>query len=210
MYDWIYKFKWKWWQLKTKYFYRLFLGSIGNRSTICRPMYLAHLENMYFGSHVRIREFARLETIVEYNDQKFSPTLKVGNDVGFEQGLHMVCAESIVIGSDVTVSAYVMIMDCGHNYDDIKTNVINQTLSTLPVVIGDGCFIGLGARIMPGTHLGQHCSVGSNAVVTGGAWKDYSVLVGCPAYCVKRYDVTQGIWKKTDKKGEFLDECRQN
>ena len=205
MYDWIYKFKWKWWMLKTKYFYKLFLGSIGEKSTICKPMYLAHLENMYLGKHVRVREFARLETIVEYDNQRFTPRLEIGDDVGFEQGLHMTCADSIKIGNNTTISAYVMIMDCFHDYADLTKSVVDQPLFTKPVIIEDGCFIGLGARIMPGTHLGKHCSVGSNAVVTGGIWPDYSILVGAPAYCIKRYDVEQKTWRKTDKKGEFID-----
>lgn len=205
MYENFYKIKWRWWMLKTKYFYRLFLGSIGPRSTICKPMYLSHLENMYFGEHVRVREFARLETITVYNDQRLNPRLEVGNDVGFEQGLHMTCGEHINIGNHVTVSAYVMIQDCEHEYSELSENVLNQKLKTNPVFIDDGCFIGIGAKIMPGTRLGKHCQVGANAVVAGKTWPDYSVLVGVPAICIKRYDVSSCEWRKTDKEGGFYE-----
>lgn len=204
-YETFYKIKWHWWMLKTKTLYRHCFGAIGSRSTICRPMYIAHPENMYLGNHVRVREFARLETIIEYDDQKFSPTLTIGNDVGFEQGLHMTCSDSITIGNSVVVLAYVMITDSTHATGDFTKSVLDQELTTSPVVIEDGCFIGLGARIFPGTHLGKHCSVGSNAVVTGGIYPDYCVLVGAPAKCIKRYDMKNKVWRKTDEKGRFID-----
>lgn len=205
MYDLFYAIKWKWWMLKTRTFYRIFFGSIGKRSTICRPMYIAHPENIYLGQHVRIREFARLETEVQYNDQILTPKLEVGNDVGFEQGLHMTCGEYIHIGNDVTISAYVYITDCEHEYQDLHTNVIDQTLTTKPVIIGDGCFIGLGARIFPGTTLGEHCVVGTNTVLKGQTYPPYSVIVGVPAKIVKRYDMQLKRWRKTDREGNFIE-----
>ena len=183
MYDLFYAIKWKWWMLKTRTFYRIFFGSIGKRSTICRPMY----------------------TEVQYNDQILTPKLEVGNDVGFEQGLHMTCGEYIHIGNDVTISAYVYITDCEHEYQDLHTNVIDQTLTTKPVIIGDGCFIGLGARIFPGTTLGEHCVVGTNTVLKGQTYPPYSVIVGVPAKIVKRYDMQLKRWRKTDREGNFIE-----
>lgn len=204
LYDLFYTLKWRWWMIKTQCFYRLVFGSIGPRSTICRPMYLAHPENMYFGRHVRVREMARLETIPDYDDQHFTPRLEVGDDVGFEQGLHLSCADRIQIGNRVTISAYVMILDSAHGCADLSKSVLDQTLTTDPVSIGDGCFIGLGARILPGVHLGANCTVGTNAVVLKGDYLPGSVLVGVPARCVKRYDFEQGIWRATDRNGQFL------
>lgn len=196
MYDILYTIKWRLWRIKTSIFYKHVFGSIGKRSTICKPMYIQHPENIYMGEHVRIREFARLETEVEYNEQKFTPKIIIGDDVGFEQGLHMACAESIIIENNVTVSAYVMIMDCAHNYLDINENVLNQKLTTDPIVIGEGSFIGLGSRIMSGVKLGKHCVVGTNAVVLKGEYPDYSIIVGNPAKVVKKYNAEKKKWIK--------------
>lgn len=196
MYDILYTIKWRLWRIKTSIFYKHVFGSIGKRSTICKPMYIQHPENIYMGEHVRIREFARLETEVEYNEQKFTPKIIIGDDVGFEQGLHMACAESIIIENNVTVSAYVMIMDCAHNYLDINENVLNQKLTTDPIVIGEGSFIGLGSRIMSGVKLGKHCVVGTNAVVLKGEYPDYSIIVGNPAKVVKKYNAEMKKWIK--------------
>ena len=196
MYDILYTIKWRLWRIKTSIFYKHVFGSIGKRSTICKPMYIQHPENIYMGEHVRIREFARLETEVEYNEQRFTPKIIIGDDVGFEQGLHMACAESIIIENNVTVSAYVMIMDCAHNYLDINENVLNQKLTTDPIVIGEGSFIGLGSRIMSGVKLGKHCVVGTNAVVLKGEYPDYSIIVGNPAKVVKKYNAEKKKWIK--------------
>lgn len=170
VYELYYAIKWKFDMWKTKLIYKRFFGRIGDRSTICKPMIIRHPEKMFLGCHVRIREFARIEAVTEYNTQQFSPRLEIGDDTGFEQGLHLICAKSVKIGKSVTVSAYVMIQDAEHDYRDIEINVLEQKLCVSPVEIGDGTFIGLGARIMPGTKLGKHCIVGSNAVVLGGGY----------------------------------------
>lgn len=205
MYEWFYKIKTYWWMLKTRCFYPFIFGSLGRKCTICKPMYLLHPENMYLGCRVRIREYARIETITNYNGQMFTPKLMIGNNVSFEQGIHLICADSIKIGSNVTVSAYVMIMDTSHDYNDLGRSVLEQHLSTNSVEIEDSCFIGFGARIMPGVHLGKHCVVGANAVVLGGKqYQDYSILAGVPARCMKRYDVEGKMWRKTDENGMFL------
>lgn len=196
----VYALRWRFNMVKTKVYWKSFFGALGSRSTICKPLFISHPDKMFLGSHVRIREMARIEAISEYNGKKYNPYLEIGDDTGFEQGLHLTCAEHIIIGKQVTVSAYVMIQDCSHNYEDIDKNVLEQELLTDPVEIGDGCFIGLGVRIMPGAKLGRHCIVGANSVVTRGYYKDYSVLVGNPAKCVKRYDVDEKKWVKTDSK----------
>lgn len=201
----VYAVRWKYNMYKTRLYWKYLFGKIGERSTICKPLLLNRPDKMFLGNHVRIREMARLEAITEYNEKKFEPRLEIGDDTGFEQGLHMTCAESIIIGKQVTVSAYVMIQDCTHEYEDIQKNVLDQKLITKPVKIGDGCFIGLGARILPGVKLGKHCIVGANSVVRMGNYDDYSILVGNPAICVKKYDVENRIWRETNPKGNFID-----
>ena len=61
--------------------------------------------------------------------------------------------------------------------------------------IGENCFIGMGAAIMPGTVLGKQCVVGANSVVKG-TFPDYCVIVGSPAKIVKKYNQHTQIWEK--------------
>ena len=61
--------------------------------------------------------------------------------------------------------------------------------------IGENCFIGMGAAIMPGTVLGKQCVVGANSVVKG-TFPDCCVIVGSPAKIVKKYNQQTQIWEK--------------
>ena len=52
--------------------------------------------------------------------------------------------------------------------------------------IGDGCLIGMGARVLNGAVLGENCLVGAGALVTEGKIFDGGVLiVGSPARSVR-------------------------
>lgn len=122
-----------------------------------------------------------------------------------QQRCHITAATTLVIGKNTMISFDVSIQDTDHEYEDLSMPVGNQPLIVKKTQIGENCFIGSGAKIQAGTILGKHCVVGTNAVVRG-TFPDYSVIVGVPARIVKRYDEKIGVWKKTDKNGEFVDE----
>lgn len=187
----------------TNVFYRMIVKEMGRKCTICKPMHFINPRYISMGNHVRVREFARVEAIVKYGEKNFRPHIVIGDDTGFEQGLHLTCGNSIVIGKDCVIMPYVLITDLTHEYIDLNTNVLNQELIADSVEIGDGCLIGSGARIMPGAILGCRCNVGANAVVVKGNYKDYSVLIGAPARCIKRYGPEEKKWKKTFDNGDF-------
>lgn len=191
-------------RLKTLIWYQRFFGKIGKRSCIFRPLRLINPHNIFIGDGVRIYSDSRIETIEQWGDIKFSPKVVIGNGTSFEQRLHLTCASKIRIGHDTVVLADVMITDINHVYIEINVNVMKQPLEVKETSIGNNCLIGMGSRIMAGSRLGNHCIVGSNAVVNG-EFPDYTVIVGIPAKIVKRYDPGSKQWKKTNNKGEFID-----
>ena len=54
-----------------------------------------------------------------------------------------------------------------------------------PIRIGNACWIGSRAIILPGASIDQGCTIGAGAVVSGHI-PEYSVAVGVPARVVKR------------------------
>ena len=72
---------------------------------------------------------------------------------------------------------------------------MNQGMLEKETLIGENCFIGYGAVIMPGTKLGKQCIVGANAVVCGD-FPDYCVIAGVPAKIVKKYNEKLNEWIK--------------
>jgi acetyltransferase-like isoleucine patch superfamily enzyme len=184
--------------LKTQMFYRLFFRSIGSRSMVKNPLYLANVHRISVGSDVFIRDFARLEVVGEGE-------ILIGEGVAIEQNCHITSAARVSIGKNTTVLFDVMITDIDHEYRVLDVPIAKQTLIVHSTCIGENCFIGSGARIQAGSILGKQCIVGANAVVRG-EFPDYCVIAGVPAKIIKRYNSKSGQWEKTNGEGEFLDE----
>jgi carbonic anhydrase/acetyltransferase-like protein (isoleucine patch superfamily) len=93
---------------------------------------------------------------------------------------------NIRIGCEVMIAP-----DCGffsyqHRVDDLSLPMCKQPLTSRgDIVIEDDVWIGTGAKIMDGVHIGRGAVIGAGAVVT----KDipaYSIAVGVPARVVSR------------------------
>lgn len=158
-------------------------GNLGKNSLIRKPIMIHGKENIHIGNNTTIRNGARIEVISNWNGEQHSPQLVIGDNFTAEENLHIACADSIVIGHDVTISFDVMIMDNEHSF--IKNKKIFETpLTTRPVSIGNYTFIGAGAKILKGVNIGDNCIIGAGAVVT----KDIpscSVAMGVPAMIKK-------------------------
>lgn len=64
--------------------------------------------------------------------------------------------------------------------------------------VGDDTWIGTNVVIAGNIHVGKHCVIGANSVVTKDI-PDYSVAAGIPAKVIKRYDFDKGEWIKTNE-----------
>lgn len=92
------------------------------------------------------------------------------------------------IGKGVKITANVVILT-----HDFSFSVFRPVFHDLHnecrgyTVIGDNCFIGIGAYIMPGVKIGNNCIVGSGAVVTKDV-PDNMVVAGNPARIICSLD----------------------
>lgn len=161
----------------------VFYGSFGRSARIIKPMRILGKKNIYIGNQVRILNGARIEAISEYAGKKLTPKLVIGDRTSIEQCCHIIAAGELVIGQDCVFSAFVYIADCNHQY--IPGIRINDTeLEVKKTKIGNGVFIGIGARILPGATLGDGCVIGANAVVTHDVPAG-AVVAGVPARIIK-------------------------
>jgi acetyltransferase-like isoleucine patch superfamily enzyme len=176
------------WFFKT-IFYRLFFGKIGHRSYIGPPVFLSNAKRIFIGDRVRIFPLSRMEVIGS------NSKIVVHNNVSAGDGLHLVSMGELIIESDVTISANVMITNLDHSYENYGEHIMNQKNKLSETRVGKNCFIGYGVVILPGTILGDNCIVGANSVIKG-CFPDGSVIVGAPGKVVKKYDKQSKEWVK--------------
>ncbi len=120
-----------------------------------------------------------------------SPVLRIGDRCSIGRGSHIVAHRSLVVGDDVMTGPHCYITDQNHVYADPEVPIGRQWPSDDPVEIGAGSWLGAGAVILPGTHLGRNTVVGAGAVVHG-KHPDHAVLAGIPAKVIRRYDPDTG------------------
>ena len=107
-------------------------------------------------------------------------------------------AGPITLGNNILLAQNVLISGLNHDFADPSLPIVEQGFSVKEIVIEDGVWIGCGAIITAGVHIGRNAVVGAGAVVT----KDvppYSVAIGNPARVVKRYDFELKEWVKVQQ-----------
>lgn len=88
----------------------------------------------------------------------------------------------ITIGKDVHMASNVGLITQNHNPENP-----NEHLTAKPIVIGDNCWIGMNAVILPGVTLGNNTTVGAGAIVTHSFPEGHCVIVGNPARILRKY-----------------------
>lgn len=178
-------------------FYSPFYGSFGESSKVQYPRTLVNnKKHIFIGKNVFINRYARIEPVVNWHGKSFNPKIIIEDGVNIEQNVHLTCADKVVIGKNTSVICSVVITDIDHEYSDITKPVIKQGITVNPTEIGECCFIGAGAKIMAGVHIGEHSVIGANAVVTHDI-PPYCVAAGVPAKVIKKYNFDTRKWEET-------------
>jgi len=90
----------------------------------------------------------------------------------------------VTMGDHVRVGAHASILGFNHNHARLDAPIHEQGLSSKGVRIGDDVWIGSGALLLDGIHVGSHCIIAAGAVVTKDV-PDWSVVAGNPARTVR-------------------------
>lgn len=109
----------------------------------------------------------------------FSP-LNIDNFQG--KGVYLQCEQArITIGEGTLIANNVGIITANHDPHNLVAH-----LSGKPVVIGENCWIGINAVILPGVTLGDNTIVGAGSVVTHSFPEGNCVIAGNPAKVIKK------------------------
>jgi acetyltransferase-like isoleucine patch superfamily enzyme len=91
----------------------------------------------------------------------------------------------VTIGARVMIGPNVSIFASTHETDvQSRREMIEYAMD---VAIGNDCWIGGNATILPGVTIGRGCTIGAGSVVTKDI-PEFSIAVGFPARVVRRVD----------------------
>ncbi|HTN06105.1 acyltransferase [Agriterribacter sp.] len=101
---------------------------------------------------------------------------------GIMKGCYIQGKGGIHIGDYTQIAPNVIIVSSNHDVYDSRKSVLKV------VKIGKYCWIGAGAKIMPGVVLGDWTIVGAGAVVTKSFSDGYCIIGGVPAQKLKQLE----------------------
>jgi acetyltransferase-like isoleucine patch superfamily enzyme len=149
------------------------LGALGENVIFETGVLVFHARNISIGDNVYIGH----NTILKAYHVN---TLVIGNDTWIGQDCFFHSAGGIVIGNEVGIGPKVSILTSQHRPEEKHEPVLFSKLEFLPVVLEDGCDIGVNATILPGVTIGKGAIIAAGAVVNRSV-PPYEVWGGVPA-----------------------------
>ena len=107
--------------------------------------------------------------------------LGAGANIGFN--CEVFSASRVTIGENVLMAAYGYVIGGDHRFSEPAVPVLSQLRTSAGVSIGEGAWLGAGAKILDGVTIGEHAVIGAGAVVRGDV-EPHAIAVGVPARVV--------------------------
>jgi acetyltransferase-like isoleucine patch superfamily enzyme len=156
----------------------------GPRSRLGRRAKLVEPQLVHVGDGVTFGESVWLNAKDERGDG--APTLRIGDGTSIGRLAQINAWRSVTIGRNVLIADRVFVSDADHNFADAATPILLQGDGYRgAVTLQDGCWIGIGAAILPGVTIGRNAVVAANAVVTHDV-PERAVVGGIPARIIKQ------------------------
>jgi acetyltransferase-like isoleucine patch superfamily enzyme len=109
--------------------------------------------------------------------------IEIGDGANFGFNCEVFSASRVVVGRSVLLAAYCYLIGGDHDFSDTSRPVIEQGRRSAGVSIGDGVWMGAGAKVLDGVAIGDNAVIGAGAVVRD-AVPALSIAVGMPARVV--------------------------
>jgi acetyltransferase-like isoleucine patch superfamily enzyme len=182
-----------------KALYPLLLGSCGRNVVFGQNVVLRHPHKIHIADNVVIDDNCLVDAKGESNagirigsgvfvGRNTILSCKNGNiDLGDGANIGFNCevfsASRVQIGAGTLLAAYVYVIGGDHDFSDRSKSILEQGRTSDGVTIGEGAWIGAGAKVLDGVTIGARAIVGAGAVVTHDVPAE-AVAVGIPAKIV--------------------------
>jgi acetyltransferase-like isoleucine patch superfamily enzyme len=179
-----------------KVLYPLLLGACGRNVIFGQNVVLRHPGKIRVGDNVMIDDNCLLDAKGEGNEG-----IRIGSGVFLGRNSILSCkngdialgdranigfncevfsASRVVLGADTLLAAYCYVVGGDHDFSDASKAVLAQGRSSAGVSIGEGVWMGAGAKVLDGVVIGDHAIIGAQAVVRE-LVPAYAIAVGIPA-----------------------------
>ena len=182
-----------------KLLYPSLLGSCGRNVIFGQNVVLRHPHKIHLGSNVVIDDNCLLDAKgttnrgIRIGDGVFvgrntilsckNGDIELADDANIGFNCELFSASRVTIGRQVLMAAYTYVIGGDHDFSDPSQPVLAQARTSAGVAIGDGVWLGAGAKILDGVRVGDHAVIGAGAVVREDV-PPYAVAVGMPARVV--------------------------
>jgi len=182
-----------------KLLYPALLGSCGRNVVFGQNVVLRHPHKIHIGSNVVIDDNCLLDAKGESNrgirigDGVFvgrntilsckNGDIELGDGANLGFNCEIFSASRVALGRNVLVAAYSYVIGGDHDFSDPSKPVLEQRRTSAGVTIGDGVWMGAGAKILDGVTLGDGAVIGAGAVVRDDV-PAAAIAVGIPARVV--------------------------
>jgi acetyltransferase-like isoleucine patch superfamily enzyme len=161
------------------------------------PRSLAIGRGVAFGDRVRIEAYCRQGVVLGDNVTIGAGALVAGSGVIAEPGEFVKVGSrtavginnviwgqgGVTIGEDCLLGPNVVVVSENHASSSLEIPIRQQGSVRAPIVIGNDCWIGAGAKILAGVTVGSGSIVGAGAVVTSDV-PPRAIVVGVPGKIV--------------------------
>ena len=182
-----------------KFLYPMLLGSCGRNVVFGQNVVLRHPHKIHLGSNVVVDDNCLLDAKGESNrgirigDGVFigrntilsckNGDIELADGVNLGFNCEVFSASRVTIGKSVLMAAYSYVIGGDHDFSDPSKPVLEQSRTSAGVTIGDGVWLGAGAKILDGVTLGDGAVIGAGAVVRESVPAS-AIAVGIPARVV--------------------------
>ncbi|MFN8060071.1 MAG: acyltransferase [Vicinamibacterales bacterium] len=108
----------------------------------------------------------------------------LGDEVNVGFNCEIFSAKRVTVGARTLLAAYTYLIGGDHDWDRVDVSVLEQGRHAHGIVVGEGAWLGAGAKVLDGVEVGDHSIVGAGAVVTK-AVPPFAIAAGIPARIVK-------------------------
>jgi acetyltransferase-like isoleucine patch superfamily enzyme len=182
-----------------KALYPMLLGACGRNVVFGQHVVLRHPHKIRLGDNVVIDDHCLLDAKGDSNAgiaigsgvfvgrntilscKNGDITLGDGANIGFN--CEIFSAARVEIGARTLLAAYCYVIGGDHDWKDPARPVLEQGRRAEGVRVGEGAWLGAGAKVLDGITVGEGAIVGAGAVVTGDI-PPAAVAVGVPARVV--------------------------